>query len=186
MNNALTVLKRVSLVPPDLVRWDRTEADGLCVGFSSDERPLRGAAGLLDWRLCGAVSRALLGGRLRGDVGEVTLMPSAGRMSFAKILLFGLGPSDEVGEAGCRAACRLMAVTASRLGLARIAVAPPGRLRDRVSARAALEILLEEMGAEDGREMIVIESVAGQREMADVLRRVRPGEFTRDRDAVSG
>lgn len=113
------MLKRVSLVPPDLARWDQTEADGMCVAFCSDERPLRGAAGLLDWRLCGAISRALLRGRLRGDRDEVTLMPSAGRLSFPKILLFGIGPSEATSDVVCRAACRQMAATTARLGLQR-------------------------------------------------------------------
>jgi hypothetical protein len=116
----------------------------------------------------------------------VTLMPSAGKLTFAKILLFGLGPSAAVDEAACRATCRQMAVSSSRLGLTRIAVAPPGRVRDRVSARAALEMLVEEIGAEDGRELIVVETIAAQREMADVLRRLRPGETARERDAVHG
>jgi len=182
----IAVLKRVSLVPLDLARWDQTEADGLCVAFCSDERPLRGAAGLLDWRLCGAVSRALLHGRVRGDRDEVTLMPSAGRLPFAKILLFGLGPSEATSDAVCRAACRQMAVATTRLGLQRIAIAPPGRVHDRVSARSALEILIEEMGAEGSRELIVVETIAGQRDMAEVLRRLRPGESTRERDAVHG
>jgi cytosol aminopeptidase family protein len=177
------LLKRVSLLPPDLGRWDQAEADALCVGFCADERPLRGAAGLCDWRLCGAISRALMGGRLRGNEGEVTLMPAAGRLPFAKILLFGLGPSQSLSDALCRAVCRQIAQVTSRLGLVRIAVAPPGRLHDRVSAPRALETLIDEMSAEGGRELIVIESIAGQREMAEVLRRLQPGEFVRDREA---
>jgi len=174
------VLKRVSLLPPDLGRWDQTEADGLCVAFFSDERPLRGASGLCDWRLCGAISRALLGGRMSGDVGEVTLMPAMGRLTFSKILLFGLGPSDAMSDAVCRSVCRQMAVATARMGWRRVAIAPPGRLRDLVSAHRALETLLEEMNTEDDLELIVIESIAGQREMAEVLRRLRPAEFLRD------
>jgi hypothetical protein len=174
------VLKRVSLLPPDLGRWDQTEADGLCAGFFSDERPLRGASSLADWRLCGAISRALLGGRLRGDEGEVTLMPAQGRLTFSKVLVFGLGPSAAMSEAVCRSACRQMALSTARMGMRRIAVAPPGRLRDLVSARRALETLLEEMSEGEDRELIVIESIAGQREMAEALRRLRPAEFLRD------
>jgi hypothetical protein len=178
------VLKRVSLLPPDLRRWDQTDADGLCVTLCSDERPLRGATGLTDWRLCGAISRAILAGRLHGDEGEVMLMPAAGRLPFGKILLFGLGPEQSLSAAVCRDVCRQMAERTARLGLQRIVVSPPGRLHDRLSAPEALETLIDAMGDDHVRDVIVIESIAGQREMADVLRRLRPAEFIRD--AVPG
>jgi hypothetical protein len=43
-----------SFLPVDLLRWDRGPGgDALVVPVWSDVRPLRGAAGLLDWRLCG-------------------------------------------------------------------------------------------------------------------------------------
>jgi len=175
-----TVLKRVSLLPPDLGRWDQTDADALCVTLCLDERPLRGAAGLADWRLCGAISRAILAGRLQGEEAEVMLMPAAGRLSFHKIVLFGLGPESAVTEAVCRSVCRQMAVRSARMGLQRIVVSPPGRLRDRISPRQALEILIEEMNGGEVRDLIVIESIAGHREMAEALRRLRPAEFIRD------
>ncbi len=34
---------------------DKTHSDTLVLSFFKDERPLRGANGLIDWRLCGRV-----------------------------------------------------------------------------------------------------------------------------------
>ena len=71
--------------------FERIEADLAVAGFFLDERPLRGAAGRADWRLCGAVSELVESGRLRGKVGEVTLVPSMGRLAADRVLLLGLG-----------------------------------------------------------------------------------------------
>ncbi|MCX8116384.1 MAG: hypothetical protein N3G78_00450 [Desulfobacterota bacterium] len=67
------------------------EGDLLISGFFGDERPLKGTAGLLDWRLNGRLSRLLREGRLTGEWIERTLIPSQGRILPQWILLFGLG-----------------------------------------------------------------------------------------------
>jgi hypothetical protein len=60
-----------TFLPVDLHRWDRgPAADVLAVPVWSDLRPLRGAAGLLDWRLCGRLSQLLREGRLCGALGN--------------------------------------------------------------------------------------------------------------------
>ena len=60
----------------------------------SDERPVRGFAGLLDWRLGGRISRLLKSGFLRGDVGEVLLVPGKPHLPFDKVLVVGLGSAE--------------------------------------------------------------------------------------------
>ena len=47
----------LSVLPLDLARWDETARDCLVLPVFKDDRPLRGAAGLADWRLCGRLSR---------------------------------------------------------------------------------------------------------------------------------
>jgi hypothetical protein len=65
--------------------------------FVGPERPLRGAAGLADWRLCGALSRVIQGGLFEGKGGEVLLVPSAGRFPAPRIFCLGLpdGPPED-------------------------------------------------------------------------------------------
>ena len=57
----------VAFLPIDLSRWDHGPGgDALVVPVWSDVRPLRGAAGLLDWRLCGRLSQMIREGRVSG------------------------------------------------------------------------------------------------------------------------
>ncbi|OGP86318.1 MAG: hypothetical protein A2Y95_06030 [Deltaproteobacteria bacterium RBG_13_65_10] len=77
---------RQSSTPPD-----RVDAPALVLGFFQDERPLRGAAGMVDWRLNGYVSRLLAGECLSGDSRESTLVATQGRLRPPIVLLVGLG-----------------------------------------------------------------------------------------------
>jgi hypothetical protein len=82
----------IRFVPLDLQRIDGLRFEAAALPLFEDERPLRGAAGLCDWRLCGRVSRVLQTGRVTGARGEVTLLPARPRLPFDKLVLFGLGP----------------------------------------------------------------------------------------------
>lgn len=70
---------------------DRQECHLVQAGFFEDERPLRGPAGLLDWRLNGAISREIIHGRITGRFKETVIIPSNERIRSPKILLIGLG-----------------------------------------------------------------------------------------------
>ena len=168
----------VSFLASDLGKWDQLEGgpDTLVLPFFADERPLRGAAGLCDWRLCGRLSRLLQTARVGGKWGETTLYPplvaGAARLPFARLLLIGLGAADRFDEKAAHEAGRVIVDKMRKLGLPRYALVPPGRSTGRLSARRALEIYLEEAqaaGAAEG-ELVVVESVAGQKEAAELAR----------------
>ena len=84
----------VSFLASELGKWDQLDKapEALMLPFFADERPLRGAAGLCDWRLCGRLSRMLHAGRVRGAWGETTLYPpvveGALRLPFPRLVLF--------------------------------------------------------------------------------------------------
>jgi hypothetical protein len=160
----------VSFLANDLGKWDQLEAapETLVLPFFSDERPLRGAAGLCDWRLCGKLSQLLLSGRVGGALGETTLYPPGRRLPFGRLLLVGLGAAERFDEAAARQASSLIADKMRRLGPGRYALVPPGRSTGRLSARRALEIYLDQGG--DGADVVVVESVAGQKEAAELTR----------------
>lgn len=82
------------LLPAILESVDQVEVDSLALGIFSDERPLRGVAGLVDWRLCGLLSRFISAGRLSGRSAERVLMPGAGRIGATRIFIFGLGARE--------------------------------------------------------------------------------------------
>jgi hypothetical protein len=75
---------------------DRQECQLVEAGFFEDERPLRGPAGLLDWRLNGAISREIINGRITGRFKETVIIPSNGRIQSPKILLIGLGRAARI------------------------------------------------------------------------------------------
>jgi len=59
------------------------------LGLGGNLRPPKGAPGLVDWRVGGAISAMIRNGKLSAGVGEQTLLWSHKRKS--KIYLFGLG-----------------------------------------------------------------------------------------------
>jgi hypothetical protein len=104
---------------------DQAEVDSLALGLFSDERPLRGVAGLIDWRLCGMLSRFIAGGRLSGAGAERVLMPGAGRIGASRVFVFGLGPRD--GFAGALPdLARTIPEVLTAAGCQRAALALPG------------------------------------------------------------
>ena len=75
---------------------DRQECQLVEAGLFEDERPLRGPAGLLDWRLNGVISREIIGGRITGRFKETVIIPSSQWIQSPKILLVGLGSARHI------------------------------------------------------------------------------------------
>jgi leucyl aminopeptidase len=105
--------------------FERIEADVAVAGFFLDERPLRGAAGRADWRLCGVISELVGDGRLRGKVGEATLVPSMGRLGAERVLLLGLGRRSSFRVGRARDTCHAAVRHVLALGGRSLVLAPP-------------------------------------------------------------
>jgi hypothetical protein len=161
----------VHFLAADLSRWDEAEDEALALTFFADERPLRGAAGLADWRLCGRLSRLLRSARLTGDEGEALMLPPGRRLPFPRLVLLGLGSSKSFDERGYRDHVRRLREVMARARLRRYAVQPPGRATGLIAARRALELWLEEeRGDEHPAEVSLIDTSGAHKEMADILR----------------
>ena len=168
----------VSLLPVDLSRWDSAPpGDAICVPVWTDVRPLRGAAGLLDWRMCGRLSAMLSSGKVTGAEGEQTLFPSAHRLPWRLVLALGAGPRRDFSEKRFQASVRRGFDAAKGLGARRLALALPGRDGEAsgttaLTSRRALDLLLQELDAVPGLldELAVIAPVAVQKELGEVLR----------------
>ncbi len=96
------------LILAELPALDRQSDDLLVLGLLEDERPLAGLAGLIDWRLCGALSRWLVSGFASGSWGENVIYPSSARLAHNATLVLGLGTrpqlrTDRVHDAARRA-----------------------------------------------------------------------------------
>jgi hypothetical protein len=162
-------LKPVLSVAVDVGAIERVACDAAVVSLFEGDRPLRGEAGRVDWRLCGALSRLLGRGILTGAVGEAALLPSQGRLRAARVLVLGLGDATGFGTVDAKVFARDAVLRLARLGTASVALGLPGHwlglapegpcagaiLRGAVSA-------LEESGLSLRLRLVVPESAAAR------------------------
>lgn len=157
-------------IPPSLHSLDALETDLIVLPFFSDERPLEGASGLLDWRLCGSLSRKIMAGYVDGHEGETSLVVSPPKLLAAGILLVGLGPS---GSFDTEVAARSCALIADRLVESRVSTAAlvlPGRSSSRLPSLEALQLWLSvEIDDRHLNEIMLIEQADVHRALGSVL-----------------
>jgi hypothetical protein len=164
----------VHFVVPDLRRLDVVRSEALAVGLFEDERPVRGPLGLVDWRLCGAVSRMLQSGRLRGVPGERLLLPVHRRLAFDKLFVFGLGPRDEFDGARFDRVVEDMLRTLAAARVREPAMALPGRSGGWISPADAMErFLVIARSYSEHDEVTLVEDMDAQRVMAPLVERAR-------------
>jgi hypothetical protein len=158
---------RIAFVPPELRRLDQLRCDVLALSFFATDRPLRGAAGLVDWRLCGRLSRLQAASRLTGASGEVTLFPPRPRLPFDKLLLLGLGAPESFDEAAYAEALRRTFAALSSMRTHSVAMALPGRATGAIAPECAMTALLDlTAAAEDQDDLVLIEDADAQKVMA--------------------
>ncbi len=81
----MTRIRVVDLAP------DQMSGDVVAGFFFEDQRPLRGAAALLDWRLNGILTDLLLSGAASGVPGEHILVRNNGKLQASWVLFAGGG-----------------------------------------------------------------------------------------------
>jgi hypothetical protein len=140
----------LSFLPPELRHLDASPAEVLACSVFEDERPPRGVAGLVDWRLAGKISHLLESSFLLGRLDEVLLLPGRPRLVADKILVFGLGPRATFDE---EAFDRVVACLLDRLeglGTRSAIVELPGRQGPVLAAEEAADRFLTAVSARDG------------------------------------
>jgi hypothetical protein len=145
----------------------------------TDVRPLRGAAGLLDWRMCGRLSQVIREGRLAGTPGEKLLLVT-NRIRWRRVLAIGVGDSKEFSDGIFRSAvdCGLQALRG--IGASKVAMALPGRdielLRPDHAVRQFIDAVAD---SEQGNgpwldSVVIIDTPAASKAMGDVTRPATP------------
>ena len=162
----------LSVLPLDLTRWDESARDCLVLPVFRDDRPLRGAAGLADWRLCGRLSRLLKTNRASADAGETMLLPPGRRLRFKRVLWFGLGDAKGYTDDRLRKDLTWISDVVNKAGATDWAVQAPGRASGLIGARRAVEVILED-DALAGQPITLLEDPAGQKDIAELLRSQR-------------
>lgn len=118
--------KRSSRVAPGtLDGLDAWGGDSIGVFLFSDQRPLSGVAGFVDWRACGALSRTLENALFGAARGDSMLLPTKMRASFRRIFVFGLGATQECDEGIYRNELRKAARVMRDAGVTDLAIAAP-------------------------------------------------------------
>lgn len=165
----------LSLFPGSVVE---APADTILALIPEDERPLRGDAGLIDWRLCGLISEHLRSGYVTGQLGEAVLLPGDRPLSPARILLVGAGSGT---ARGGRPVLRAMRSAAAKLLMMRSPVALlacPGSIDFCDEAVALLRGLvhgLAENQTDDGLHLVLPSGLSKERALVAALSEVVPG-----------
>ncbi|MBI5488318.1 MAG: peptidase M17 [Deltaproteobacteria bacterium] len=153
----------LGFVTPDLRKLDRLHVGALVLYLHEDEVPLPDVRGLVDWRLCGTLSRLIQLGRVTGAADEVVLLPVGHRMACERLLLFGLGPRRSLDDAALDDAVRRALRTLARMRVHSAAVALPGRPFGDTDPAAAIAALLRVAPEEpEVDEITLLEDTAGQ------------------------
>ena len=105
---------------------EKVAVDLAVVAFFENDRPLRGEAGRVDWRLCGLLSLLLARGALRGASGEAALLPTFGHLRAPRVLVLGLGPANGFGALEVKAMARAAVRRCVGLRIRSVALALPG------------------------------------------------------------
>ncbi|MBX3160354.1 MAG: hypothetical protein KF773_30600 [Deltaproteobacteria bacterium] len=162
----------LSVLPLDLARWDEASRDCLVLPVFKDDRPLRGAAGLADWRLCGKLSRLVTANRASAESGETLMLPPGRRLRFSRLLWFGLGDAKAYNDERFRKDLAWILGVVRRAGIAEWVLQAPGRASGLIGARRAIEIMLEEPALTE-QNVTLLEDPAGQKDIAELLRSQR-------------
>ena len=162
----------LSVLPLDLARWDEVARDCLVLPVFKDDRPLRGAAGLADWRMCGRLSRLLKDGKANAEQGEAMMLPPGRRLPFARILWFGVGDAKGYSDERFHIDLDWIMTVVGKAGVKDWALQPPGRASGLIGARRAIELMLENRAMAE-QSVTILEDPAGQKDIAELLRAQR-------------
>ena len=116
--------------------------DAICAFLTEDERPFGGLLGLVDWRLCGALSRVVKSGFFNAAPSERLLLPTDGHIAPGKIFVAGLGRMGAITTMGLEHELKKASQMLEGAGVTSVALAfprlPPAvdAVRDEVVDRA--------------------------------------------------
>jgi hypothetical protein len=160
---------RCALLPLDLEQWGEARVDTVVLTAFSDERPLQGLTGLVDWRLCARLSRWIRAERISGARGDSLLFPGGHRLHGARVLWWGLGPRAAYDESRLRGDLRAMMAVLEAAHIAAFALHPPGRASGDIAPATAAHAVVEL--AATARQVWIVDEVSAHKELASLVRR---------------
>lgn len=104
---------------------DRLPGDALVVPLFEDQRPLTGPAGVVDWRLDGALTRMILAGEVSGKISERLAVQTNGKFAAPWVLLAGGGQWRHLDRAGYLQLVERLLKLAGKAGINEVALCLP-------------------------------------------------------------
>jgi hypothetical protein len=156
----------LGFLTPDPIRLDEANVELCACSIWSDQRPMGGLAGILDWRLGGRLSALLQSGFVTGAKGEALLVPGRPHVPFEKVLVVGLGARAEFDDARFREAVEQLGRRLEGLRVRRCVVELPGRGSEAIEPERAMTLTLEGVGASAEHDAWwVVEPLTAQKRM---------------------
>lgn len=101
------------------------DCEAICLLLATDERPLLGAAGFVDWRLCGQLSRTLLDNFFTAQPEEHMLMTTSGTLPVDKVFVAGVGAGKSLDAAGLGKVLDGAGLMLKKAGVSKVALGLP-------------------------------------------------------------
>ncbi|HWV37592.1 MAG TPA: M17 family peptidase N-terminal domain-containing protein [Vulgatibacter sp.] len=95
MSEAVSRPLATRVLPLDLEGLDALDGEDLVAFAGLEDRPLRGLAGLVDWRACGKLTRLVKDGVFAGEAGEALIALPAGSVRIRRLFVMGKGTKLE-------------------------------------------------------------------------------------------
>jgi hypothetical protein len=127
---------------PDIRRLDETSAEILACTVWSDQRPIHGLFGLLDWRMAGRLSALAKTEFVTGKLGEALMVPGRPLLPYEKLLVLGMGPKATFGEDVFRTVVQRLMRALEGLRVRRAVVELPGRADGLIEPERATELVM--------------------------------------------
>ncbi len=162
--------------PLELAALDRLEVDLLVLMPCREDRPLVGAAGWCDWRLCGRLSRLIEDGWYQSRRHELLLTDCAGRIGAPRVLLLGQGSRSALDLTALKRSAARLADVLRRAGWLSFACEVPGVEPGPLSAPEAVSAFLGELVSQlPGRRLVLFCPHRRFQEYAEEAARDLPG-----------
>jgi hypothetical protein len=175
----------VRFVTSDLRHFDAVRAEAILLPLFFGERPLRGAIGMVDWRLAGKLSMLVKAGRLGGGANERFLVAGRPKLAVDKLFVYGVGPRESFDEAAFSAAVEGVFTTLSSARIRSTVWLLPGREAGLIAPKRAMELFLAAAGEEPTLhhdEVTLVEDPDAQKSMMKVVERARRQRRARQLD----
>ena len=133
---------------------ERARVDLAVLPVWTDERPLQGLAGLMDWRAAGALSDLIRTRFCDGEAGKSVLLPGERRLPAERLVLVGMGRAEGFDEERAREAARRVVDVVAGLKPRDVLLALPTGEGERAPVEALMEEVADQLRgrAQDGPE----------------------------------